>query len=534
MKYLVRIAVVVGIVLFVVQMLAHRRSTTDAQRADNSGDNGAFDGLTILAGSELKDLEFLKPEMERAAGVKIRWSYTGTLDMVDAINVPSPTSDIVWAASGKYLSLAAPGKVKASEKIMLSPVVLGVKQSVARKLGWDRQNPTWAGVAAAVKAGKFHYGMTNPTASNSGFCAVVGVAAALSGKTDGLTPADIPTEQLRAFFSGQKLTAGSSGWLADAYVNDPAPLDGLINYESVILSMNAPGNSDRKLTEPLTPVYPTEGIITSDYPMMLVNDKQRPAYDKLVAFLKTDAVQTRLMTETHRRPVSPGVKLAPEFGSRLLVELPFPGTLDTLDALLLAYQDDLRRPGHAYFVLDTSGSMEGERIRGLREGLSVLVGDGGSRFSRINLREKVDLIPFAGDLKDDLRLDFGQGQAFRNAQARYSEFVDGLEADGGTAIYDALIEAYSRIAEDQKREPERYYSIVLMTDGRNTQGLDFDEFSRRRERLGDEKSVRVFPILFGDSDTEEMKALAGLTGGKTFDGRSESLAKVFKEIRGYQ
>lgn len=509
------------------------RGGGDKSGKDGAGDSSSesFDGLTILAGSELKDLEFLKEEMEQAAGIDIRWQYSGTLDMVDAVNAPEPEADLVWAASGKYLSLAAPGKVKASEKIMLSPVILGVKQSTANKLGWAKKSPTWGEVAAAVKAGKFRYGMTNPTASNSGFCAVVGVAAALSGKTDGLTPQDIPSSKLKDFFSGQKLTSGSSGWLADAYVKDASKLDGLINYESVILSLNQAGT----LQEPLTPVYPLEGIITSDYPLMLIDAGQRAAYDKLVAFLKTDAVQQRLMSETHRRPVVATVKPAAEFGSALLIELPFPGSLETLDALLIAYQDDLRRPGHAYFVLDTSGSMSGDRIQALREGLATLTGEGGgSRFARFNLREKVDLIPFANTLKPGLDLDFGSGAAFTAAQGQYSGFVGSLDAEGGTAIYDALLEAFRHAAEDQRAEPDRYYSIVLMTDGQNTDGRDFQDFKRAWQQLGDVKAVRVFPVLFGDSDVDEMKEVAEMTGGKTFDGRKQSLAKVFKEIRGYQ
>lgn len=517
----------IAFALFMMFRGGGNKSGSDAAEESSA----TFDGLTILAGSELKDLEFLKEEMEEAAGIDIRWQYSGTLDMVDAISAPTPEADLVWAASGKYLSLAAPGKVKASEKIMLSPVILGVKQSTAKSLGWSQKSPTWGEVAEAVKAGKFRYGMTNPTASNSGFCAVVGVAAALSGKTDGLTPADIPVAPLKDFFSGQKLVSGSSGWLADAYVKDASQLDGLINYESVILSLNQAGT----LQEPLTPVYPMEGIITSDYPLMLVNPEQRAAYDKLVAFLKTDAVQERLMRETHRRPVVASVPPAAEFGQALLIELPFPGSLETLDALLIAYQDDLRRPGHAYFVLDTSGSMNGDRIQALREGLSTLTGEGGgSRFARFNLREKVSLIPFANRLKTGLDLDFGSGDAFVTAKGQYTGFVGSLNADGGTAIYDALLEAFRQAAEDQRREPERYYSIVLMTDGQNTDGRDFADFQREWQQLGDVKSVRVFPVLFGDSDVDEMKAVAEMTGGKTFDGRRESLAKVFKEIRGYQ
>ncbi|MGH8446022.1 MAG: substrate-binding domain-containing protein [Solimonas sp.] len=515
------------------------RSGNSANNAAATGSGKAADAgaLRILAGSELKDLQFLQAEMEKAAGTSIQWKYSGTLEMVDQLNdaQTAEANDVVWAASGKYLSLATAGKVKASNKIMLSPVILGVKQSSAKRLGWDRTPPTWGEIAQAAKAGKFAYGMTNPTASNSGFCAVVGVAAALSGNPDGLSAADINSAKLKEFFAGQKLTAGSSGWLADAYAKNPAGLDGLINYESVILSLN----TGKQLAEPLVPIYPKEGIITSDYPIMLINPAQRAAYDKLVAFLLSDAVQQRIMAQTHRRPVTAGVKPAAEFGDRLLIELPFPGSLDVLDGLLTAYQNDLRRPGHAWFVLDTSGSMQGERIDALRSGLDALGGGpensgGSARFTRFALREKVDVITFSSDVKSMDAIDFGDATHYAQSKQQFHQLVGSLSADGGTAIYSTLLYTLRLAGEAQRDEPERFYSVVLMTDGENTNGIDFQNFRRQWQKLGDAKGIRVFPILFGESQADEMKALAEMTGGRTFDGRKESLDKVFREIRGYQ
>jgi len=41
-------------------------------------------------------------------------------------------------------------------------------------------------------------------------------------------------------------------------------------------------------------------------------------------------------------------------------------------------------------------------------------------------------------------------------------------------------------------------------------------------------------VLFGNANEEEMIEVAELTGGRVFDGRSEALSLVFKQIRGYQ
>ena len=162
---------------------------------------------------------------------------------------------------------------------MLSLVVLGVKTSNVRKWGWSGGKVSWKDVAARAASGELKYGMTNPAASNSGLSALIGVVAALSGKGDAITASDVTAPELKGFFRGQALTAGSSGWLADAYVRDQTELNGLINYESVLLSPNAGG----KLREPLTLVYPKDGLITADYPLLLLNKDRQPQYEKLVA-----------------------------------------------------------------------------------------------------------------------------------------------------------------------------------------------------------------------------------------------------------
>jgi Ca-activated chloride channel homolog len=65
-----------------------------------------------------------------------------------------------------------------------------------RELGWDTQEPTWKDIADAAKAGKFTFGMTNPTSSNTGLTATIGLAAALAKDPDALTEADLSNPRL--------------------------------------------------------------------------------------------------------------------------------------------------------------------------------------------------------------------------------------------------------------------------------------------------------------------------------------------------
>lgn len=148
--------------------------------------------------------------------------YAGTLEAVERLQ-GGEVFDLAWLASNRYASLIpeVKSRIAASERTMLTPVVLGIRQSKARQLGWEN-NPalSWSDIATAAMQGKFTFGMTSPAASNSGFSGLFGLAAALSGKGDALEEQDIAADRLAAFFRAQRMTAGSSGWLADAYVKD--------------------------------------------------------------------------------------------------------------------------------------------------------------------------------------------------------------------------------------------------------------------------------------------------------------------------
>jgi Ca-activated chloride channel family protein len=117
-------------------------------------------------------------------------------------------------------------------------VALGVKVPVLQKLGWDKAPPTWADIARAAAQGRLRYGMTNPASSNTGMSALFAVASAVAGKTEDLDAREVNAKVLKDFLSGQKLTAGSSGWLAEAFEREPGAVDALVNYEAVILRLN--------------------------------------------------------------------------------------------------------------------------------------------------------------------------------------------------------------------------------------------------------------------------------------------------------
>jgi Ca-activated chloride channel family protein len=507
--------------------------TSTASTAINPADPNT---ITVLAGSEVKDVQPLLDDLHKATGVTLSLTYTGSLDGAEQID-GGASIDAAWFSVGNYLRLLpnAAKRIVASNKIMLSPVVIGVKKSVADKFGWTgNPNVTWKDIQARAADGSFHFAMTNPAASNTGLCALVGVATALSGSSDAIDTGTIDNTALAAFFKGQTLTAGSSGFLADDFVRQQDSVDGIINYESVLMTLNTGG----KLKEPLTIIYPKEGIVTADYPFMLLNKTKLDAYNKAVAWLLDPTQQRRIMTDVSRRPAIPAIALDSKFPSQTLISLNFPSKLDTIRTLISTYLNQVRKPASAVFVLDLSGSMQGDRLDSLKHALTQLTGVDQSltgQFSSFRAREQITFITFSTNVEDVRTFTIDDTNTNGPDMSSIRSYIDNLETGGSTAIYSALERAYSTIGQEIGSDPNRLYSIVLMTDGENNSGASSGDFASNYKSLpGGVQSVHVYPILFGDSAVSDMKSIASTTGGTVFDAKSTSLDSIFKQIRGFQ
>jgi uncharacterized protein YegL len=227
-----------------------------------------------------------------------------------------------------------------------------------------------------------------------------------------------------------------------------------------------------------------------------------------------------------------------ELLGELLVELPFPSNISVVDNLIFAYLDEIRPPAHTYFVLDISGSMEGDRLNGVKKTFDNLTGADQTitgRFSRLRAREEITIIPFNGSVVDDQTFTINDVSASSPDLAAVRHYVDNLQANDGTAIYDALIRAYNDAAAGKRSDPDRFYSVVLMTDGENNMGHDAGGFARfYNSQPADVKAIPTFAIIFGEASPQELTNITTLTGGQAFDSRNVSLASVFKVIRGYQ
>ncbi|MFJ8635858.1 substrate-binding domain-containing protein [Streptomyces sp. NPDC093568] len=492
-----------------------------SQKAPEKPDNAPRPGsLRVLASSELRDMAPVLDRIAADTGIEVRPTYMGTLDAVDLLakGKADGTYDALWLSSNDYLRLRpeAARKVVSETPVMSSPVAVGVRSTRLAELGWKPEDVTWSRVEEAVRSGRLTYGMTDPARSNSGFATLVSVASALSGAQSALTDADVDkaTPRLKEFFKGQKLTSGSSGWLATAYERR-GNVDALLNYESVLKGI--PG---------LTVIRPRDGVVTADYPLSSLASTSAATRDdvrRLTEALRTDGVQRMITERTLRRPVVASVDPAPGLDTGRRRELPFPGSRSVADGLLEAYENELRRPSRTVYVLDTSGSMKGERLAQLKKALTDLTGD-------FREREEVTLMPFGSDVKS-VRTHVVEPSDPKTGLDGIREDTEALSAEGDTAIYTSLEAAYDHLGSGR----DTFTSIVLMTDGENTAGADSAGFHAWYAGLDRERrATPVFPILFGDSSRSELENIAELTGGRLFDAQEGSLDGAFEEIRGYQ
>lgn len=474
--------------------------------------------LRVLASPELADMEPFLDDLRRDTGVRLEMDYRATND-------PGRTLagyDLAWLSSDSYLRLRRRGgEPPQTTPTMRSPVVIGLTPEAAQRL---RGPLSWADLADAAATGTLRFGMADPRHTSSGLAALVGVATAAAGTGTALRREDVSCDRLRGFRSGQTLTADSSRGLVEAFTRRPDKANALIAYESELLALN------RRLKPPLKIVYPTDGMVLSDHPLLLVDPARRAAYDRVADWLTRDDQQRRIMQRTLRRPVSAAVprsaRLAADVGNALY----FPDDVTVVDQLVADYGDPRRRVAdQVVFLLDFSGSMRGARMAELRAAFAGLSGADSSttgKFARFYQGERLTVIRFGGRTLGERTITVRGPEDL----AALDRFVAEGGFDDSTAVWSALDHGYRVAAEAVPRRP---VSVVLMTDGENNAGITYEEFVRRYEsRAPGARQVRTYPVHFADADADALRRVAARTGGRMVDADRSSLTEAFKEIRG--
>lgn len=181
------------------------------------------------------------------------------------------------------------------------------------------------------------------------------------------------------------------------------------------------------------------------------------------------------------------------------------------------WPSDSIEPQDVVFVLDTSGSMAGEKIIQARQALAYCL-------TQLNDADRFAVVRFSTGV-DVFREELVAADAAARTEAE--KFVRGFTAAGGTNIHDALVRALGF----RMKESERPFVVVFLTDGQGSRTPP-QIMEQVGKAAGDDPRVRLFPFGVGhDVNTRLLDALAETYRGRpTYVQPGENLELVLGDF----
>lgn len=418
----------------------------------------------------------------------------------------------------------------------VSPVVIAMWEETAREMGWPEQAIGWKDLLDRAQADpdfKWSHAATNTA---SGLLATLAEFYAGAGLTRGLTEDIALNPEVVDYVGAIEKTVrfyGEGEWPAIQRVLAEGSdfLDALVVQEQLVVYFNQqPGRPDQ-----LIAVYPAEGTLWEDHPLALIESPaltplQRETYRAFAEYLTSPEVQQRVLQAGYRpadlsipidgpdSPISSANGANPTEPQTTL-QVPAPSVVQVVrDVWWLT-----KRHTNVYLVVDTSGSMAGAKLAQTKEALVTFIdqirGD----------TERVGLITFSSSVYGVEELD-----ELNVNRSRLLSTVGELEADGDTALLDAVSEAYSRL--QFLGDNERINALVVMTDGRENNSYTSLDYLVRQIQQGNRTGVPVviFTIAYGsDADMWTLQQIAEASGGQVRTGDTESIRGLYKILSTY-
>jgi len=190
-----------------------------------------------------------------------------------------------------------------------------------------------------------------------------------------------------------------------------------------------------------------------------------------------------------------------DFGLSLLTHNPKDenGYFSLLVTPKFEIEEEKVQPKNVIFVLDTSGSMAGDKIVQAKDALEFVI-------NSLNEEDKFILISFADGVNvHNDRLITVNGENRKKAL----DYIEGLSADGGTNINEAL-----RIALGKFKFSDNPNILIFLTDGQATVGIQGTEEILKNVEVANNRDARMFVFGVGDDvNTHLLDKLADNNGG---------------------
>ena len=510
--------------------------------------------LPILYGSEKKtwldeQIQAFHASHPSAGGrpIHVTGKAIGSGEAMTAILAGTEHPVVFSPASSAYLTLLDQAwqsrdnhtrpLTRAGEPLVLSPIVIAMWKPMAEALGWPDKPIGWTDILTVSRDpagwgklghpewGAMKLGHTHPEYSSSGLLTALAIAYAGAHTTRGLTAAELPkVEPFMAEVEDAIVHYGkSTGFFSDKMIErGPTYLSAAVLYENLVIESYA-----RQRALDLVAIYPQEGTFWSDHPYSVldadwVTPAQRDAAAAFLAFLKARPQQERAMALGFR-PADPAIKAGAPLDRAHGVDPLQPQTLlaipdgATLDALLVSWRKT-KKPADVVLVFDKSGSMAGRALDEAKRGAKAFL-------ATLDARDQVTLMFFDRTVYPA----FGPVR-LGAAHAQLDSRIDGVSADGGTALYDATLAARDVLEARRKASSHHIRAVVVMTDGADT-----DSHHKLPATLrglhGEAGGISVFTIGYGDQPNQDaLEAIAKAGAGSFSKGDVDTIIQIFRDL----
>ncbi|MDX2096600.1 MAG: VWA domain-containing protein [Leptolyngbyaceae cyanobacterium bins.59] len=378
-----------------------------------------------------------------------------------------------------------------------------------------------------------HYVHTAPTRSNSGLQTLVAQYVSLTGKRpEQLTVADIQTlqPQIKAIQTKVTRYGISTSALAKAMVQNGSFWASIGSvYESSVIAANAslqPGQERYEAIYPKATFSSNMRAIVANSPW--VSAEEKAAADQFITYLRSPEIQA-VAADLGLRPGVPGVPLGPKFTAQFGVDPQArydsyrPPQPEVVSAMLQSWQVATKKPSKVVVVVDSSGSMSGNKMPAVQNTLQ-------SYINSLGPQDQLALIDFDSQIQEPILIDGTPA-----GKDRGLEFISGLKVDGGTKLYDAAL--YARNWLQQNLRPDAINAVLILTDGEDSGSrIQLNQLSEELKKSGFETDQRIafFTVGYGDEgefNPEALKQIADLNGGYYSKGDPATIARLMADLQ---
>ena len=445
-----------------------------------------------------------------------------------------------------------------SPSTALAPVVMAIwesrleaikKKNGNKPVGWEEllavmDSPNgWADYGIPGDRTTVYYGHTDPYISSTAISTLIAefyASARYNGGQTDLRKLDLKTVRDEAVQAGVrkietlvKHYSSRTTEFKEYIAQGPNYLDFVALEENDLIYINQ-GKTQYKPPEKLVALYPKEGTFWHEHPFGIPNapwvtPEQRSAAKVFTEYILSETVQRKVL-ENGFRPVNPkvpiGYPITPELGVNpdeptTILTVPDP---DVIAAVQTSWQY-VKKQGDILLVIDTSGSMEGDKITQAREAGTLFM-------DRMPVKNRAGLMFFSDTPQMQTQLGLVE-----DVKGKIKQQVTGMQANGSTSLYDALSAAIDSLQALETPDGEdRIRAIVLLSDGDDTASSATlnDVLTKISAARTGRNPILVIPVAYGsDADISALNSIAQASATKVQSGDPKDIQKLLEIISSY-